>query len=132
LKNFAILALFFSPLICCGPPHISSDGCGIATLENDHRLKIYIPYNDYEYCSVAVDFPEPTAMTLTIEKFMSQNRKDWLRVLADGRSNGYPSGGKFSGTVGKISKAYFGRSLTVDWKTDHSRTYRDMIAYIDF
>ena len=64
--------------------------------------------------------------------FQSQNRKDWLRVLADGRSDGYPSGGKFSGTVGKISKEYFGRFLTVDWKTDHSRTYHDMIAYIDF
>ena len=158
LKNFAILALFFSPLICCGPPHISSDGCGIATLENDHRLKIYIPYNDYEYCSVRLDFPEPTAMTLTIDyfevsvlnfvrfskwliiyflfMFQSEIHKDWLRVLADARSAGIGYGsdthGIITGTVGKISKEYFGRFLTVDWKTDHSRTYHDMIAYIDF
>ena len=68
--------------------------------------------------------------------FQSEIHKDWLRVLADARSAGIGYGsdthGIITGTVGKISKEYFGRFLTVDWKTDHSRTYHDMIAYIDF
>ena len=70
MKDFAILALFFCPLISCRSiAQITRDNCGLAELMSDNRLKIDLPYNNNMNCYVELSLPEPRDFMLTIENF---------------------------------------------------------------
>ena len=78
LKNFAILAIFFSPLICCDRPgRMESNACHwrgtgsspLATWVNDTRLKIDISYDNEITCNVYLKLQENRTMTMSIENF---------------------------------------------------------------
>ena len=64
--------------------------------------------------------------------FQSERTYDWLKVEVAKDNTYYDYAVKFQGDIGRISKQYYGNSLTLQWKTDHSQNYQPMTAYVDF
>ena len=73
LKNFAILAIFFSPclvsVMTSTAPEIFYDYCGIARLVTDNRMKIDLRYDNNMYCKVTLKLPQTKTLKLTIDNF---------------------------------------------------------------
>ena len=73
LKNFAILAIFFSPCLISATtstgPEIVLDDCGLAELVTDHRMKIDLRYDNNMNCRVTLKLPQTKTFKLTIDNF---------------------------------------------------------------
>ena len=76
LKNFAILALLSSAVICWRFPNkrykrptITYDNCGLAKLVTSNRLQINLTYNNNMDCTVVLGLLETRAVKLSIDNF---------------------------------------------------------------